>query len=186
MQEESFQFLKKAQEYFSIEEYEIVKKALSFAELCHTGQKRRSGEPYIIHPIAVAEILMQWNMQVSLVVTGLLHDVLEDTDVSIKKIEELFGEEVALYVYVLSNNHFNTEKNLNVYHELCKNVKNAIIVKLADRLHNLQTLHSMPTHKKIEKTKETLALYIPLARILGYIHIAEELKKHCNQHFIKN
>jgi len=169
---------------------EMINKAYHFAEEAHQEQKRESGEPYIIHPIAVAEILADLGMDTNTIVAGLLHDVIEDTDISFDETVTLFNLEIANLVEGvtkltrLGEMEYKTkeeEQADNVRKMLLAMAKDirVIIIKLADRLHNMRTLKFMPAKKQKNKAKETLDIYAPLAHRLGMSKIKWELEDLC-------
>ena len=169
---------------------DMIKKAYDFAEKAHKEQKRESGEPYIIHPIAVAEILADLGMDTNTIVAGLLHDVIEDTEISFDETVTLFNEEIANLVEGvtkltrLGEMEYKTkeeEQADNVRKMLLAMAKDirVIIIKLADRLHNMRTLKFMPAKKQKNKAKETLDIYAPLAHRLGMSKIKWELEDLC-------
>jgi len=169
LQEELEKYISKDSE---IEEINLV---YFFAKKAHDGQFRKSGEPYIIHPINVAFILAKLGMPVSVIKAGLLHDVVEDCDVTYQEIEFEFGKVIADIVEgvtkigELNFESIDDQKAAN-HHKLliamAKDIR-VIIVKLADRLHNLMTLDSMTREKQKNISNETLEIYAPIAHKLG-------------------
>lgn len=174
----------KALQLYGDEGVKKIKEAYAFAENAHKSQLRSSGEPYIIHPLEVALILMDLGLDVDTIVAGLLHDVVEDTGVPIEKLIKLFGAEVAGLVdgvTKLGKIAFKTKEeqqaeNLRkMFLAMAKDIR-VIIIKLADRLHNLRTLEYVDEEKQREKAYETLEIYAPLAHRLGIFKIKWELE----------
>ena len=166
--------IKLAKRYPKINLNQIIK-AYEYSNKAHEGQKRFSGEPYIIHPLSVADILIDLNMDQESIITALLHDVVEDTSASLKDIEKRFGKKVAFLldgVTKISRMNFRS-----AYHKQSENIRKMIVamgrdvrvilIKLADRLHNLQTLQYMPEDRQAAIANQTLEVYTPLASRLG-------------------
>lgn len=171
-------------EYLSDEKIARIKRAYFYAEQAHEGQMRRSGERYITHPLAVANILSQMHMDHQSIMAAMLHDVLEDTAVSKEAIIEQFGEGVAELVDGVSKlTHLEFESKLEEQAEnfqkmvlaMSKDIR-VILVKLADRLHNMRTMGAMPPEKKRRKSRETLEIYAPIALRLGINDMRVELE----------
>ncbi|MBQ0059995.1 MAG: bifunctional (p)ppGpp synthetase/guanosine-3',5'-bis(diphosphate) 3'-pyrophosphohydrolase [Lachnospiraceae bacterium] len=162
----------------------MIEKAYELAASSHGDQKRKSGEPYIIHPLCVAIILAELDLDVETIAAGLLHDVVEDTDKTVDDIKEEFGEEVALLVdgvTKLGQINYSTDKtevqgeNLRkMFLAMAKDIR-VILIKLADRLHNMRTLQYMIPRKQQEKARETMDIYAPLAARLGISKLKVEL-----------
>ncbi|MDD7363347.1 MAG: bifunctional (p)ppGpp synthetase/guanosine-3',5'-bis(diphosphate) 3'-pyrophosphohydrolase [Peptoniphilus sp.] len=161
-----------------------IYEAYTFAEKHHQGQKRNSGEDYIIHPLNVALILAEMNMDVPTIIAGLLHDTIEDTDVTYEDVKEKFGEEVADLVdgvtklKMLSYQTKQEKQAENIRKMVLAMAKDirVIIVKFADRLHNMRTLEYMTPEKKHDKALETIEIYAPLADRLGMSRVKSELE----------
>ena len=163
---------------------EGIKKAYETAEKMHKGQFRKSGEPYIIHPVETAKILAGLGMDEQTIIAGLLHDVVEDTEYTEEQLKAEFGEEVALLVdgvTKLGNLVFETKEDAQaenlrkMFLAMSKDIR-VLIIKLADRLHNMRTINYMSPEKIREKSKETLEIYAPLASRLGMFGIKFELE----------
>lgn len=163
---------------------DIIKKAYFYAEKFHEGQKRQSGEEYIIHPLNVAYILATMKADEKTVCAGLLHDVLEDTPVTKEELTAEFGEEVCnlvLGVTKISNIHFVNEEDIIMENtrKIITSIKNdirIIVIKLADRLHNMKTLEFKKPEKQVKNAVETMEIFIPLAYHIGAYLIKEELE----------
>ena len=172
---------------YNPEEIERVKQAYELANYAHRNQKRESGEPYIVHPLNVCMNLAILNADGASLCAGLLHDVVEDTDVTLKEIEEKFGKEVAILVdgvTKISNLHYNTKDeatNANIrrlINSLNTDVR-IIIIKLCDRLHNIRTLQFKAPEKRIRNAQETLNIFAPLAYYIGLFRLKCELEDLC-------
>ncbi len=166
-----------------------LKKAVDFATEAHTDQKRNSGEEYIIHPLNTAYILAKLNMDTSVIIAGLLHDVIEDTHYDYQYIEKLFGERVAGLVEgvtKISDLHFKGSSQMDKQAEnfrkllvsITKDVR-VILIKLADRLHNMRTIKYLPVVKQKRIARSTLSIYAPLANRFGLSWIKNELEDRC-------
>ena len=161
-----------------------VSDAYIVAEQAHTGQSRVSGEPYISHPLAVAKIVFELNMDHRCVMAALLHDVVEDTSVSVEQITDQFGEDVSLLVDGLSKlTHLKFKSRVeaqaaNFQKMLLAMVDDirVILIKLADRIHNMRTLGAMPDEKRRRIARETLEVYAPIANRLGIYRMKNELE----------
>lgn len=174
----------KIEEYYPQGDLDLIIKAYNFAETAHQGQIRKSGERFFIHPFSVAMILAELNMDLGTIVAGLLHDVIEDTDVTYENIVSEFGEEIAHLVEgvtKLKSIKYRTKQETQAENlrkmviAMSKDIR-VIIIKLADRLHNIRTLGYMPEHKKKEKALETMEIYAPIAHRLGISKIKWELE----------
>ena len=163
---------------------EIIGKAYQIADNMHQGQLRKSGEPYMIHPAAVAIILAELGMDDETIVAGLLHDAVEDTDYTKEQLEKDFGPEITNLVdgvtklgsIVFESKEERQAENLRkMFLAMSKDIR-VLIIKLADRLHNLRTINYMDERKIIDKCKETLEIYAPLASRLGIYSLKFELE----------
>lgn len=161
-----------------------IEKAYNLARDAHKNQRRRSGEPYIMHPVAVAKILFKLGMDNECIIGALLHDVVEDTEYNLDYIKKHFGDEVALLVdgvtklgqIPLSTREEVQAENIRKMFIAMNEDIRVIIIKLCDRLHNMRTLEHMPPYKQREKSLETLEIYAPIAHRLGIRPIKEELE----------
>jgi GTP pyrophosphokinase len=165
------------------EQMKRIIEGYEFAAKAHSKQKRRSGEPYIIHPIAVATILAkELEMSDNTVIAAFLHDVVEDTDHTIEDIQERFGEDVAKLVDAVTKRkkaNYEYSKQVDNYRQILESVHydvRALLIKLTDRLHNMRTLDSMSAAKQMKIAGETDYFYAPLANRLGLYHIKTELE----------
>ena len=162
----------------------LIEKAYHFANEKHEGQVRKSGDPYISHCIGVAHIIAELQTGPKTIITGFLHDTIEDTNTTKEEIQKLFGQEVADMVEGLTkvtrlsdykNVEFTSENHRKIFVAMAKDAR-VIIVKLADRLHNMRTLQFQPKEKQIRISKETLEVYEPIAHRLGLYKIQTELE----------
>ncbi len=178
---------KTIQGYFPEADIELVRKAFAFAEKAHGEQKRSSGDPYIIHPTEVAQVLAEMRLDISSIIAGFLHDTVEDTPAKLEDIEREFGKDVAVLVdgvTKLNKMSFRTteEKQAENFRKMViamsKDIR-VIIVKLADRLSNMRTLQFLAPHKQKTISQETLDIYAPLANRLGMSDIKVELEDLC-------
>jgi GTP pyrophosphokinase len=175
-------FLKELRNKFDEERLSRIENAFRFSNAAHDGIRRKSGEPYIIHPIAVAKIVAKdIGLGATSIVAAILHDVVEDTEYRLSDIESMFGEKVAKIVDGLTklSGDFDSRQALTLKKmlmTLSEDVR-VILIKIADRLHNMQTLDSMPPNKRLKTAGETLFLYVPLAHRLGLYTIKTELEE---------
>ncbi|MCC7008663.1 MAG: bifunctional (p)ppGpp synthetase/guanosine-3',5'-bis(diphosphate) 3'-pyrophosphohydrolase [Acidobacteria bacterium] len=169
---------------------DLLRRAYEFSAREHKGQVRRSGEPYLVHPLGVAEILVELKMDVVAIAAGLLHDVVEDTPTSIERVRELFGEPVAHVVAgvtKLSGLQFasSEERQAESFRKMLMAMVDdirVILVKLADRLHNMRTLHHLPEQRRTRIAQETRDIYAPIANRLGMSKLKNELEDLAFQH----
>ena len=166
------------------EDVEPIKRAFAIAREAHEGQFRRSGEPYIIHPVQVAKILYELGMDSESMIAALLHDVVEDTELTKEDVKKDFGEDVAELVEgvtklgkvpLFTKEEQQAENVRKMLMAMSQDIR-VIIIKLADRIHNMRTLAFMRPHKRREKAQETLEIYAPIAHRLGIRGVKEELE----------
>ena len=165
-------------------DFALVDRAYALAEAAHADQRRRSGEPYICHPLSVAEILVEMGMDSESIAAALMHDVAEDTAVTIEEIRQKFGAEVALLVdgvtkltqIKFSNVEDRQAENLRKMLLAMSQDVRVMIIKLCDRLHNMRTGDAWPEQKRRDKALETMEVYAPIAHRLGISNIKEELE----------
>ncbi len=170
--------------YHPSDDITMVEKAYQIARDAHKDQKRKSGEPYIIHPLCVAIILADLELDKESIVAGILHDVVEDTVMTLDEITEVFGPEVALLVdgvtkltqlsWSMDKVEIQAENLRKMFLAMAKDIR-VILIKLADRLHNMRTLEFMKPEKQKEKARETMDIYAPIAHRLGISKIKVEL-----------
>ncbi len=174
----------KVQSYYPAADVGLIRTAYDFSAKVHQGQKRLSGEPYLIHPLAVAGIIADLKLDVPSIVGGLLHDTVEDTLTTLDEVKSLFGREIAALVdgvTKLGRANFSSreEKQAENFRKMLlamgKDVR-VILIKLADRVHNMRTLDHMPLQKRILTAQETLDIYAPLSHRLGIAWIKSELE----------
>jgi GTP pyrophosphokinase len=163
---------------------EPLRKAYVFSALQHKGQVRRSGEPYLVHPLEVADILADLRLDVVALSAGLLHDIVEDTPNTIEKVRELFGEDVAHRpgrhqagsLQFASSEERRAESFRKMLLAMVDDIR-VILVKLADRLHNMRTLHHLPEDRRLRIAQETRDIYAPIAHRLGMSKLKNELEE---------
>src|SRR3954464_12805907 len=177
--------LEKVRSYTPEADLELLRRAYVFSALEHKGQVRHSGEPYLVHPLEVASILAEMRLDPVAIASGLLHDVVEDTLTSIEKIHEHFGPEVAHVVegvtkisaITFSSSEERQAENFRKMLLAMVDDIRVILVKLADRLHNMRTLHHLPEERRVKIAQETRDIYAPIANRLGMSKIKNELEE---------
>ena len=179
------ELIKKVKTYNRFLNPETLSKAYNFALKAHKNQKRDSGDPYLVHPVAVADILSDLKLDSATIATGLLHDTIEDTEITYQKVEEEFGKEVAdlvdgvTKISELEGKIIQNSKAENIRKLILATSKDirVLLVKLADRLHNMRTLNSISSENKKKRiSQETMEIYAPLADRMGMNHIRDELE----------
>ena len=179
--------LQRVQSYHPDPDLDVIKKAYVYSAKLHQGQLRNSGEPYLVHPLEVAGVLAELKLDEASIVTGLLHDTIEDTLATLEELTELFGSEIAQLVDgVTKLSKFSASASLSQEEKQAENFRKMIIamaqdirvilVKLADRTHNMRTLEHMKEEKQRRIAQETLDIYAPLANRLGISWIKTELE----------
>ena len=177
--------LKGTYEVLSKKDKDLIRKAFDIAVDAHSKQRRKTGEPYIFHPIAVAKIVAyEIGLDATSIASALLHDVVEDTEYTIEDMEHLFGKTIAKIVNGLTKiSRLNKEQDASIQAENFRKMLltlnddvRVILIKIADRLHNMQTMDAMPSHKQVKIASETLYIYAPLAHRLGLYNIKTELE----------
>jgi len=184
------ELLEKAAALYEEDQVLELENAIDIATKAHLGQKRKSGEPYIIHPLAVAATLMDWGMDIDSVIAGVLHDTVEDTDTTLEEIEAVFGKDAAFLVdgvtkvsqaragmQDLAEYLPQTKDNLSKLLIAVGQDVRVIIIKLADRLHNLQTLQHMPHEKQLKIARESLEVFGPMADRLGMGRVRMQIEE---------
>ncbi len=176
--------IKKVRSYYPNTDVELLRRAYHFSSEAHSSQKRIEGSPYIEHPLAVASTLADMKMDVATIAAGLLHDTIEDTSTTVKDIKDLFGEEVAFLVEALtklSRIEFMTKEEAHAENfrkmllAMSEDIR-VILIKFADRLHNMRTLQHLPENKQQRIATETLEIYAPIANRLGIGWLKIELE----------
>jgi guanosine-3',5'-bis(diphosphate) 3'-pyrophosphohydrolase len=177
--------IEKLKSYLPVEQIDMILQAYDFAAVAHQGQMRKSGEPYISHPVAVAQELADMHLDAQAIAAAILHDTVEDTSASLEDIRSVFGEDVAQLVDGVSKLdqyqfHSQAEAQAESFRKMMlamiEDIR-VILVKLADRLHNMQTLESMPREKRTRIARETLDIYAPIANRLGINRFKVELEE---------
>jgi guanosine-3',5'-bis(diphosphate) 3'-pyrophosphohydrolase len=176
--------IKSIRKYHPSDDISQIEKAYRIAREAHKDQKRKSGEPYIIHPLCVAIILADLELDKETIIAGILHDVVEDTIMTLDEVEKEFGAEVALLVdgvtkltqlsWSMDKVEIQAENLRKMFLAMAKDIR-VILIKLADRLHNMRTLQYMKPEKQKEKARETMDIYAPIAHRLGISKIKVEL-----------
>ena len=184
------ELIERAKPFYQEDEILELEHAIDVAAEAHKGQKRKSGEPYLSHPLAVAGTLIEWGMDIDTLLAGVLHDTVEDTTMTLEQIETLFGKDVAILVdgvtkvskaragmQDLAQYLPQTKDNLSKLLIAIGQDVRVIIIKLADRLHNLQTLQHMPREKQIKIARESLEVFGPMADRLGMGRVRMQIEE---------
>lgn len=175
------EFLSSVEPFFTNEQFLEIEHAVEFAASYHDGQFRKSGEPFVTHPLAVAHTLVKWGLDADTVIAGILHDTVEDTEADFDDIENLFGYSVAFLVDSVSKNDTKYLPGFSsAIDKLCRGGakdSRAFLIKLADRLHNLSTLSAMPDHKRIRIAKESIEIYAQIAHLLSFGKARRKIEK---------
>lgn len=184
------ELLQHAQPFYEEDQLLELEHAIDVATEAHKGQRRRSGEPYIIHPMAVGATLIDWGMDIDTVLAGILHDTVEDTNVTLEQLESLFGKDVSFLVdgvtkvskaragmQDLAEYLPQTKDNLSKLLIAVGQDVRVLIIKLADRLHNLQTLQHMPRDKQVKIARESLEVFAPMADRLGMGRVRMQIEE---------
>ncbi|HOG29582.1 MAG TPA: bifunctional (p)ppGpp synthetase/guanosine-3',5'-bis(diphosphate) 3'-pyrophosphohydrolase [Vicinamibacterales bacterium] len=174
----------RAQTYMPEADIELLRRAYVFSAMAHQGQVRQSGQPYLVHPLEVAHLLADMKLDPAAIIAGLLHDVVEDTLTTVERIEELFGREVAhlvegvtkISVIPFSSSEERQAENFRKILLAMVDDIRVVLVKLADRLHNMRTLGAMPEERRQRTARETLDIYAPIANRLGMSRLKNELE----------
>jgi GTP pyrophosphokinase len=186
--------VRRYEEYSGQHDGERIVKAFEYARDAHEKQQRVTGEPYIIHPLATAEILTELEVDIDTLIAALLHDTIEDTGKSFAEIESLFGKDVASLVDGVtklgripysSKEEIQAENFRKMFLAMAKDIR-VVLIKLADRLHNMRTMKHMSPEKQVEKARETLDIYAPLAHRLGIYKVKWELEDLCLRYIDRN
>ena len=184
------ELLQRAQPHYEENQLLDLEHAIDIATKAHDGQKRKSGEPYIIHPLSVASTLIDWGMDIDSVIAGVLHDTVEDTETTLEQIETLFGKDAAFLVdgvtkvsqaragmQDLAEYLPQTKDNLSKLLIAVGQDVRVIIIKLADRLHNLETLQHMPKEKQVKIARESLEVFAPMADRMGMGRVRMQIEE---------
>jgi RelA/SpoT family (p)ppGpp synthetase len=183
-----------AANYLKSRELDMLKEAYQFSRKAHDGQFRKTGEPYVSHPVAVSQILTSWNLDAPALIAALLHDVVEDTQITKNEISQKYGKVVADLVDGVSKldkisfesqKHQQAENFRKMLLAMAKDVR-VMLIKLADRLHNMRTLTAMQPQKRVRIAKETLEIYAPIANRLGLNDVYRELQELSLSHLYPN